>query len=205
MDRVQGSALHPQVSASRPIEVVLGRLEKVRRTGKGWSARCPSHPDRWPSLSIAEGADGRTLLFCHGGCRNEDVVAAIGLSMSDLFPRRDDDWRPAPRRKPAPISRATARSLGWRSQFPLEWALASSLAPLPPALAKQDIVSGWDAFTARGVDIPFLWNTVQLIRAASIFTFCQAEHADAAGIGTAVRRLLREVDAARMSEVGAHE
>jgi putative DNA primase/helicase len=34
---------------------------------------------------VKEGVDGRVLLFCHAGCRTDDVVAAIGLSMQDLF------------------------------------------------------------------------------------------------------------------------
>lgn len=67
------------------VDVVLERLEHVRRSGNGWVARCPAHEDRSPSLSVREGADGRVLVYCHGGCRTEDVVATIGLSMRDLF------------------------------------------------------------------------------------------------------------------------
>ena len=67
------------------VDVVLDRLERVRRSGGGWVARCPAHEDRSPSLSVREGADGRVLVYCHAGCRTEDVVAAIGLSMRDLF------------------------------------------------------------------------------------------------------------------------
>jgi hypothetical protein len=40
-----------------------------------------------PSLSIAEGDDGRALLYCHGGCATADVIAVLGLQMRDLFPR----------------------------------------------------------------------------------------------------------------------
>ena len=64
---------------------VLDRLERARRSGNGWVARCPAHEDRSPSLSVREGADGRVLVYCHAGCRTDDVVAAIGLSMRDLF------------------------------------------------------------------------------------------------------------------------
>lgn len=48
-------------------------------------ARCPAHEDRNPSLSLKEGRDGRALLYCFAGCQLVDVVAALGLSMSDLF------------------------------------------------------------------------------------------------------------------------
>ena len=67
------------------VDVVLTRLERVRRSGDGWVARCPAHEDRSPSLSVREGGDGRVLVYCHAGCCTEDVVAAIGLSMRDLF------------------------------------------------------------------------------------------------------------------------
>jgi hypothetical protein len=68
-----------------PVDVVLSRLERVRRSGGGWEARCPAHEDRSPSLSVRVGDDGRVLVYCHAGCRTEDVVAAIGLSRRDLF------------------------------------------------------------------------------------------------------------------------
>lgn len=60
--------------------------EEARQNGKGWSARCPAHEDRHPSLSIGEGDGGRCLLDCKTGCATPDVVAAVGLSMPDLFP-----------------------------------------------------------------------------------------------------------------------
>jgi hypothetical protein len=63
----------------------LSRLERVRRSGSGWVARCPAHEDRSPSLSVREGGEGRVLVYCHAGCPTEDVVAAIGLTMRDLF------------------------------------------------------------------------------------------------------------------------
>jgi hypothetical protein len=64
---------------------LLSRLEGVKQTGTGWTALCPAHDDRCPSLSIKIGEEGRTLLRCHAGCATEDVVAAAGLQMRDLF------------------------------------------------------------------------------------------------------------------------
>jgi len=56
-------------------------------TGTGKSmASCPAHPDPDPSLSIAEGRDGRVLIHCFAGCTVEAVLKAAGLRMSDLFP-----------------------------------------------------------------------------------------------------------------------
>jgi hypothetical protein len=52
----------------------------ARRAGRNkWMARCPAHDDRAPSLSIAVGRDGRTLLHCFAGCTFNDIAAAAGL------------------------------------------------------------------------------------------------------------------------------
>jgi len=73
-------------------ELLLGRLDGVIRTGEGrWSARCPAHADRSPSLSVR--LDGERLLFhCHAGCAPEAVLAAVGLGWSDLY---TDPWEAA--------------------------------------------------------------------------------------------------------------
>ena len=62
---------------------ILLRLH-AQRNGTGWSAHCPAHEDRNASLSISEGRDGRTLIYCHAGCTPEQIVAAMGLKMADL-------------------------------------------------------------------------------------------------------------------------
>ena len=70
-----------------PIETVLDRLEKVRKGRPGqWLARCPGHDDNSPSLSVRETPDGAVLLHCFCGCETTDVVAAMGLEMTALFP-----------------------------------------------------------------------------------------------------------------------
>lgn len=67
---------------------VLGAFnESPRKCGSGWEARCPAHEDRHASLSVGLGLDGRVLVDCHKGCPTEDVVAALGLTMADLFER----------------------------------------------------------------------------------------------------------------------
>lgn len=76
-----------------PVKRILSALESAtgrpaQRNGKGWTARCPAHDDRNPSLSIAEGDDGRALVNCHAnqGCTADAICAAIGLTLSDLMP-----------------------------------------------------------------------------------------------------------------------
>ena len=66
---------------------ILDRLEGVRPTGSGrWLAKCPAHEDRRASLSIRELDDGRLLLHDFAGCETGDVLGALGLTLSDLFP-----------------------------------------------------------------------------------------------------------------------
>jgi hypothetical protein len=65
---------------------VLDRLTGVKQTAPGrWIGICPAHEDKSPSLSIRETDDGRVLIHCFAGCGAGDVLAAIGLRMSDLF------------------------------------------------------------------------------------------------------------------------
>jgi hypothetical protein len=79
---------------------LLDRLEGVRRTGEGrYIARCPSHLDKSPSLSIRETDDGKTLAHCFGGCSVHDVLAAVGLELRDLMPPLPNGHRHAPQRQ----------------------------------------------------------------------------------------------------------
>jgi len=73
-----------------PLENTLSRLEKPRQRQPGqWSARCPAHADKNPSLSIRETPDGAVLLHCFGGCETAEIVASMGLELHELFPPRD--------------------------------------------------------------------------------------------------------------------
>jgi|GEM_PF-1972613 len=73
---------------STPTQNVLERLHRVQKTASGWQAYCPHHEPanerHEPSLSVAEGRKG-CVVTCHRGCTQEEVVAAIGLTMADLF------------------------------------------------------------------------------------------------------------------------
>lgn len=68
-----------------PADTLLARLPGARPAGAGkWVARCPAHEDKSPSLSIRDAGD-RVLLKCHAGCSAAAVVAALGLTLADLF------------------------------------------------------------------------------------------------------------------------
>ena len=70
-------------------DALLQRLDRVRARGRdSWTARCPAHDDRGPSLSIKETADGTTLVHCFAGCDVESVLGAVGLELADLFQQK---------------------------------------------------------------------------------------------------------------------
>lgn len=84
---------------------LLNRLELVKGTGPGrWLARCPAHDDRSPSLSIRAIDDGRgrILIHCFAGCGGAEVMAAIGLTLSDLYseslPSKHEGYPPSRQR-----------------------------------------------------------------------------------------------------------
>jgi hypothetical protein len=54
----------------------------AKKTGTGWVAQCPAHPDENPSLSISEGDNGKLLLKCHAGCTFAQIIAALGFKSS---------------------------------------------------------------------------------------------------------------------------
>ena len=70
-------------------QALLHRLDAVRQRGDGrWSAECPAHRDKTPSLSIRELDDGRILLHCFAGCDVHAITAALNIQLCDLFPER---------------------------------------------------------------------------------------------------------------------
>lgn len=67
-------------------EDIINALDSVRSNGTDkWMAKCPAHNDKSPSLSIKALPDGSTLMYCHARCYTEDIMAALGLTMGDLF------------------------------------------------------------------------------------------------------------------------
>ena len=64
---------------------LLSRLDGVKSRGTGkWSARCPGHEDKSPSLSITEGDKG-LLLKCWAGCELTAITRKLGVEIKDLF------------------------------------------------------------------------------------------------------------------------
>lgn len=118
-------------------DLLLSKLDGVKRIGEGrYLARCPAHQDKRPSLSVKETPDGVVLLKCWAGCTAAEVVSAVGLDMSDLFPPRQGDQAHAgkPERRPFPAT-DILRAIGFEA---LVVACAASAMAAGESLALAD-------------------------------------------------------------------
>ncbi len=80
---VNAAPMRPAPRAAQ-IDDILANLEGVKTAGDGYTALCPAHPDRNPSLSIGTRADGGILLFCHSGCTFPEILAACGMQTDSI-------------------------------------------------------------------------------------------------------------------------
>ena len=111
---------------------VLSQLHRVRKSGPAsWSACCPAHEDRSPSLAIRETDDGRVLLHCFGGCSVDAVPGSLGLDLTDQFPPRENTPRAGTKRERRP----------WRAADLLHLAAYEATAAV---LVASDIAAGRD-------------------------------------------------------------
>ncbi|TMQ78401.1 hypothetical protein ACCUM_1629 [Candidatus Accumulibacter phosphatis] len=77
-----------QGAAMTPAEKFLSRVEH-RQTGPGrWQFRVPTRKDRHMSGAVRETDEGVLLLHDFGGDSVPDILDAIGLQPSDLFPEK---------------------------------------------------------------------------------------------------------------------
>lgn len=64
----------------------LADMLRARPAGRNrWQARCPAHDDRHPSLTITQGHSGVLLKDWSHGCTPEQITAALGMRVADLF------------------------------------------------------------------------------------------------------------------------
>jgi len=121
---LRGNASSVGAAVLDPVrELILPKLEGVRQAGASWTARCPAHPDRTASLSLAAGSEGQALIHCFAGCAATDVLAAIGLELHDLYPQRLPDL--------SPMARADRRKA---------WQYASTLAAAQTLAAEGFVI-----------------------------------------------------------------
>jgi hypothetical protein len=94
-----------------PIDLILPLLTKVRPRRPGqWSACCPAHEDKSPSLSVLEFPDGGVTFTCFAGCSKPEIVAALGMDMAALYPPRAKSGR-EPQRQPRLLTAGQALEL----------------------------------------------------------------------------------------------
>lgn len=96
-------------SPTPALSAIFGKLESVKRQADGWIARCPAHDDANPSLSLKNGDNGKPLVFCHAGCKSEDVLGAVGLNWKDVLKLNDDGGRPSNSSATAQPSNSSSR------------------------------------------------------------------------------------------------
>ena len=80
------------------IENILNRLTKVKGRNGAYTACCPAHTDKSPSLAIRELDDGRILMKCFADCSVQDILGAIGMEIGDLFPDTNKNLPPVKRK-----------------------------------------------------------------------------------------------------------
>ena len=75
------------------LDALLSRLTRVKGRSGSYVACCPAHEDSSPSLAVKE-VEGKIILHCFAGCSVNDIVGAVGMDMTDLFPPKAPDYRP---------------------------------------------------------------------------------------------------------------
>ena len=77
------------------LDNLLSRLTKVKGRAGNFVACCPAHDDSSPSLAVKE-QDGKIILHCFAGCSVQEIVGAVGMDMTDLFPPTTPNYKPQP-------------------------------------------------------------------------------------------------------------
>jgi len=95
--------------------------------------------------------------------------------------------RPAPA-EPDAVVRDFKVLLETRASWPFEWTVAKTLAILPPALMRQDVLANWDFLAQRG-DLPLIVETTNMIRGVALMRYGKSIE-DPAAVTRGVKRLL---------------
>lgn len=114
---------------SSQLDRLLSMLQRVKQSGRGYYAMCPAHDGKQPKLFVTEKDDGKVTVHCYHGCRSSEVVAALGLTFSDLFPPKIE-YRKGMHRSPP--KRPLRRYIDEQGQYiiwlsALDWGLTHAL------------------------------------------------------------------------------
>jgi hypothetical protein len=106
-----GAAAEPRVPQGTQSGVSFGQFVEAlgaRPSGEGFTALCPAHDDRRPSLSIKQAQNGKTLIFCHAGCDSRTRLIPLlverGLWPVEAGPDRQPEHRVEHRPRPDPAA-----------------------------------------------------------------------------------------------------
>ena len=66
------------------LQLALDRLEAVSGSDGQWSARCPAHDDKKPSLSITQGDKHAVVVTCHTGCELHEIADALDIDVREF-------------------------------------------------------------------------------------------------------------------------
>lgn len=86
------NTLKNYITDSQLLKVTSGLKGLIKRHNGGMLAFCPSpsHNDRkGRSLAVSIGRQGQVLMHCFAGCSIHEITAALGLELSDLFVKSD--------------------------------------------------------------------------------------------------------------------
>jgi hypothetical protein len=129
-----------------PLDLIVSKLQAAGCDPKPqgtdlYEARCPVHRGRRRNLSVTVGTGGAVLLCCHHAeangnpsCPTAEIVAALGLTMSDLYPPdpvavlwpgRNGTPRPKPK---------TSGKRAWKTPEDALRAVARKIKPQPTKL-----------------------------------------------------------------------
>lgn len=109
-------------------EAIAKALGGYNRNGKDHLCRCPVHDDHSPSLSLADGEDGRLLIKCFAGCDGKEVFRIIksrGL-LGNVIPQHRQVLRPEPVSQETRLDWSRRAESIYDKRHPLEGSLAAA-------------------------------------------------------------------------------
>ena len=113
---------------SRPIDLVLARLDNPRPSGRNrWRCVCPSCGGNKSALSVGIGDEDAVLIRCWKGCDAAAVVGSLGLQLHELFPPQLSGHGSAPMRRRGMLTAGQAMEVT-AFECLLVWTAAFNLA-----------------------------------------------------------------------------
>jgi replicative DNA helicase len=151
-------------------EAFIAPFEKQTKTRVGVLVKCPAHNDGTASLQVCRAGDGKIMLHCFAGCKTESVVAALGLTMKDLFP----DTEAKEFKVPASNGHSTAptekpiieKVYSYQNQTGQEVYQVVRLKP--KSFRQRHMVDGKWVWSMEGVT-RFLYHTPEVLKAKEVW------------------------------------